>query len=324
MGLIYGAIAAAVFLLGAIWFFFFARKKPAERRTPSPSVVPVIPKPISPYGKAKTTEPVKDENLIQYGSVGQLNKKAEEPAPAKPVPSPAKPKEDPPTHKDPPVAPVVAAPIVASALTAAPTPHSDISTHDEAEPDFAPVSLTEPVSSIAVPEPPRASLPEPVERPLPVVRLNLGALEETPSAPRASEPGPDLESLPRIQLVDAPLTSPPAPADVPDVVGSDLPAISFDASVPLDLGPGQSGHEELELPDDIMPGIKLAEETLHLGGADDVSLNDLPDVAGSLESKGNGAPTIRLVDTPLEALAPSKVEGAAKPHADVPTIKLVE
>jgi hypothetical protein len=249
-----------------------------------------------------------------------LNKSAEGP-PAKAAPASSKAGEDPPTDREPRAA-VVAPPAAAQALV--PPPHAEISTHDEAEPEFAPISLSEPITKSAAFETPKPSLPEPVDRPLPVLKLNLDAVADAPTAPRGSEPGPDLDSLPRIQLVDTPVTSPPPPKHEPDFVGSDLPAISFDANVPLDLGIEPSAPSALELPDDIMPGIKLAEEGLHLGGADDVSLNDLPDVMGSLDSQSSGTPVIRLVDTPLEALAPPKQESAPKPHADVPTIKLVE
>jgi hypothetical protein len=312
-GLILISIGAAVALLVVVWFFFFARKKPAERRTPTPVAQPVVPRPISPYSKAKPAEPPKDENLIQYGPVGQLNKPnggetaagmAAVVAAAAAPQAATKPMEDPPTVRDFPVEPDPPKPPAAAQkldFQEVDTQREE-STDADHEASHAAIEVSEPVPILKTEEvsaPP--TLPELTEKELQILQVDLESVQIEPAAPpQAGEAGPDVESLPTIKLTDAPVPAPEEPKAEEEPVGADLPVISFDASVPLDLGQSEPGHAaEQAIAEAALPSIKLSEETMHLGGADDGGLNDLPELTPDL---GEALPSIKLTDTSLEEL----------------------
>jgi len=331
--LILAAIGAVLLLLVVIWFFFFARKKPAERRTPATPVEPVVPRPISPYGKAKAAEPVKDENLIQYGSVGQLNQPggdvvattaaaagaaAVSPAPS-PAPQEVKPVE-PPTEPDPARPSSLAAPDEPPKLPSVQDEDTlrDESTHEEAGPSNDAVAVTEPAPQDENEEAPRPVLSDPVEHELEILKVDLESVEISPAAPPESgSAGPDESSLPSIKLSDdLPIAAAPTPVpEEEEVLGADLPIISFDESVPLDLGEDTpAGDVPSQSHDASLPSLKFSEDAVHFGGADEVELNDLPDLEGDLGDEQDAMPSISLSDTALEDVV-SKGEKAIKDEA---------
>jgi hypothetical protein len=305
------SIGAAVVLLIMVWFFFFARKKPAERRSPAPDATPVVSRPISPYSKSKPVEPPKDENLFQYGAVGQLNQPgggeaaaAAAGAAAAVAAASAPAVEDPPTVREfprEPEPPKQSAPPEKLSIEEADTQREE-STPSDHEASHPAIEVSEPVPALAKVDadaPPELTVP--LERELQILHVDLESVEIEPAAPPAAgEAGPDVESLPTIKLSEASVAAPVAAEAEEQPVGADLPVISFDASMPLELSPKSESHAaEDAISHASLPTIQMSEEIVHLAGGDDGGLNDLPELTAGL---GEGLPTLKLSDTPLEEL----------------------
>jgi hypothetical protein len=97
----------------------------------------------------------------------------------------------------------------------------------------------------------------------------------------------------------------------------------------LDLSGPTGGEAALAaIAEASLPSIKIFEEESHFGGADEVGLNDLPDLRGEIGEPA-AIPSIQLTDTPLEEIE-KMVNGGKKEEVStgggdgVRSIKMVE